>query len=601
LTRRENGPPRPGPVQLAARLVAARPRPWLLNLGATLFANACGLLPAFLSRAFFDLVSGNARAGLNLWSIVALTATLSLGNMLGVLGLSWSSVPFLARTTALLQGNLFRAVLKRPGAQALNGSPSEAVSRFQGDAFDIPEFALWLVGCIGSLAWSGVSLAIMLSINPLITVVSLSPLLAVGLTAGFASSRVETYRRAARGAAGLVAGFIGELFGAAQAVKAATAEQSVVRRFAALNDGRRKAALKDRIFGEILSSVYGNIVNVGTGIVLLLAAGSIRNGAFTIGDLALFVYLLEGVGWTSTYVGMMSARRRQAAVAMERASRLTDGGPGALVAAGPADRGDGDAIPVDNTPPPPDRTARGTGDRLRTLDVEHLSFTHPSSGRGVSDVSFSIRAGSLSVVVGRIGSGKTTLLQAVLGLLPPDGGIVRWNGHLVESPRAFFVPPHVSYTAQVPRLFSGSVRENILMGLQRSEREIANAVGAAVLAEDLARLAEGLDTPVGAKGILLSGGQRQRVAAARMLVRGADLLVMDDLSSSLDGDTERMLWDRLLERTGGTWLVVSHRLPLLQRADLIMILRDGRIDEAGNLDELMRRSVEMRSLLRAQG
>jgi len=258
---------------------------------------------------------------------------------------------------------------------------------------------------------------------------------------------------------------------------------------------------------------------------------------------------------------------------------------------------------------------------LETVRAEGLTVRHADTNgnreptgkpAGIEDVSFELARGTLTVAVGRIGSGKSTLLRALLGLLPLDGGQIRWNGQLVDDPATFLQPPRAGYTPQVPGLLSAPLRENVLLDWPATPDELARAVHDAVLERDVAEFPEGLDTLIGVRGRRLSGGQAQRTALARMLVRRPELLVMDDVSSALDVETEQLLWQRLLRRgavvaPGGredpaptgytpTCLVVSHRRAVLERADQILLLEEGRIADRGRLQELLARSAEMRRL-----
>ena len=241
---------------------------------------------------------------------------------------------------------------------------------------------------------------------------------------------------------------------------------------------------------------------------------------------------------------------------------------------------------------------RTPADELRDLKVEGLTYRYPETGRGIEDISLHLRPGSFTVVTGRVGSGKSTLLKVLLGLVPRDAGTISWNGEAVDDPSSFMVPPRSAYTPQVPRLFSETLRDNIVMGLPTGHADLDAAIHLAVMERDIEGMDAGLDTVVGPKGVRLSGGQIQRAAAARMFVRDPELLVFDDLSSALDVETEHILWERLFAHREGkvACLVVSHRRAVLRQASHILVLKEGKVEAEGTLEELLLASEEMRRL-----
>jgi ATP-binding cassette subfamily B protein len=264
------------------------------------------------------------------------------------------------------------------------------------------------------------------------------------------------------------------------------------------------------------------------------------------------------------------ARRKQAGVAFDRMRALV------------ADQEAGNTVrrrdlPIDHR----DRRVRPDVVRpervpLERLDVSGLSVGY--AGRTVlEDIGFTVGRGEFVVITGPVGAGKSTLLRALLGLAwqADVGGSVRWNGAEIDDRAAFLVPPNAAFLPQVPQLISDSVRDNVGLG-PIADESLAEALRLAAVTDDIEAMPDGAATLIGPRGLRLSGGQRQRLATARALVHAPELVVLDDLSSALDVETEVQLWTNLAD-AGMTVIAVSHRTVAFRRADQLLRLDGGRL------------------------
>ncbi len=551
------------------------------------------LFPGLLLRAAFDRIApGEAAAGSAL-SVLAVLVGVELLRAVVLFSAIVGWTRWWSTVSAWLRANLLHAVLLGggPPSARLPGSAGEAVSRFRDDVDDIIWLADGWVDLAGAVVLGVGGVAVLVAIDAVFALAVVVPLLSVVFITRWWSNRLRRLHRGLRQSGAAVTSFVADLFAGATALKLAGAEDRALERFHTLNADRAGAAVRAEVATSLLQELGGATADISTGLVLLLAASAMRRGDFTVGDLALFASYASTLGFLPRRTGQTMARARAAGVSTERLTRFVpESGEAGVFAPRP--------VYIGSSPPRFVATPRPEGDSLRHLSVRGLCASAVSGGRGVIDVDLDIRAGELVVVTGAVGAGKTTLVRALLGLTGINDGTITWNGTLIADPGLELVPPRIAYVAQVPRLFSAALDENVSLGFPVSAAGVADALHVAALDEDVAVMTEGVATLVGPRGMRLSGGQAQRTAAARAIVRRPDLLVVDDLASALDPQTESRLWDALGALPHAV-LAVSHRPSVLQRADHILVLDHGRVAGRGSLDALLNNCTEMQRLWRA--
>lgn len=577
------------------RLMGATPLASLVVVLFNTLHNVLPLLFGLIMKAFFDALSGHATVGWNVWTLVAFFLATRVAVQIAEMGAAGSSAYQYFLVETLVRRNLFRTILEAAGFHPPFSS-GEIVNRYEEDSAAVSEPVFIATYGAGLFIATGVALWIMLRINVMLTGVAFAPALLALLLMNLMGKRIENAHESARNASEQVSGMLTQLLHGVQALQVAGAEDAAVQRFAELGDLRQRNSVRNEVLNTFVRSLNETSVSLTTGLLLLFAAGLMRQGSFSVGDFALFISYSSGgmIDEMVYWVGRLLRNYKRAQVSWDRLF--------ALLPTTARDRLVGTMAPhLHGELPALQALVKREADSLQELRISGLSYHHPESERGIEAIDLSLRKGEFVVITGRIGAGKSVLVQTLLGLLPKHTGSITWNGQPVENPASFFVPPRCAYTPQIPRLFSDSVRENILMGLPAESVDLDGAIRSAVLSDDIAQLEDGLETVVGPRGVKLSGGQIQRTAAARMFVRsgsqGADLLIFDDLSSALDVETEKKLWEQLFARQDRpACLVVSHRRAALQRADRIILLKEGKLEDKGTLVELLARSSEMQQL-----
>ncbi|MDM9382307.1 ABC transporter ATP-binding protein [Chlorogloeopsis sp. ULAP01] len=589
--------------KLLWQLICYKPKLYLIDNCLWIFIMGLPALPGLIIREFFNSLTDKAQFGLSPLALIALLLALNLGHIVVIFVGRITKTQHRFITKSLLQHNLLDRLFTNPIVQPMvvnqetetTVSQGEIISYFRDDTQQIEDYLAWISEVLAQSIFAVFSLVILLTINVRMTLFVFLPLVGMMVIVQRAETRIKKYRQASRQATEKVTGILGEIFSSVQAIKVAGAENNVLNYFRNLNDQRRQKMIQDSLFNAILNSSFQNMVSLGIGITLLLASQLMQSdvGKLTVGDFALFVYNLSFVTDFFNFFGGFVAFYKHTEVSFERMAALLSGvSPDTIVAPNQLYLKDlnGSQKPL----PALEQPLKNQKDSLQLLQVSHLTYHYPGNCQGITDISFELQRGSLTVITGQIGSGKTTLLRVLLGLLPKQSGEIYWNRKMVEDPANFFVPPRSAYTPQIPQLFSYTLRDNILLGLAKDEHDIVTALNMAVFEQDLATMNESLETLVGSKGVRLSGGQIQRVAAARMFIRQPELLVFDDLSSALDVETELALWSRIFVNSTQpqqdpwtpTCLVVSHRPSVLRRADQVIVLKAGRVEMQGKFNEI---------------
>lgn len=553
----------------------------LVILGSWLLFIPGGVLPS----QFFDTLTGVNPSSLGIWGLVVLLGVVEVARILADFGWSVVGVITSYQVRSLLQRNLLQRILEIPALRTIPFSAGEAVNRFRDDVNTASRILSSWLSFLGGCLFALIGLIMMAHISLPITLLVFLPLVLIISVANRLRPKIEFYSARNRQSTGDTAGALGEMFHAIQAIKVARAEERVVDYFAKLSEQRQRASLQELLFNTILNAIFGCTTEIGMSLVLLFAASAMHAGAFTVGNFVLFVFYLDWVPGIIESMSNLLLEYRKAGVAFERLQVLLNGAaPERLVQQHRHLLKEEHVACTERI--------ESVKEPLQVLEGRDLSYFYPDSQRGIAHVSFRLERGHCLVITGRVGSGKTTLLRTILGLIPQDQGEVCWNGQRVTDPIAFFTPPQSAYTAQVPRLFSETLRNNILLGLSEQGVDVPGALRTAVLENEFTDL----DILLGPRGMNISGGQAQRTAAARMFVRAAELLVLDDLSSALDVHTENLLWERVFVPDHPALLIVSHRPEALRRADSIIVLRDGKVEARGTLAELLPVNEEVRSI-----
>ena len=487
------------------------------------------------------------------------------------------------RIEAEMRERLFDHIERLPFAYFDRTKTGEILSRITGDLRQVGSTAhLMPEALVEIVLMLAGSFAVMFSLNVNLALWTLLPVPFILLFAASFQKRIHSVWRGNRQDAAAFSAHVENAVQGIREVKSFTCEDRERAAFRKVND-------RFRLSFERMSSLYAPL-NSGTQLMIegyslmyiALGAWMVAHGSATFGEVfAFYMYsryvtmpMMRVVNFLDMFQQGIVGVRRYLEVLKEQPEKDSDGFSAAKNA----------------------KDAKVEG----RIEFRGVRFRYPGTQRDVLDIpELVIPAGSVCAFVGPSGGGKSTIAALVPRFYDPSEGQILLDGRDTASLPKRALRSSIGMVAQRPFLFDGTIRENLLLGdAEADDSRLMEALGSANLADFVSSLPEGLDTPVGERGVRLSGGQAQRIAIARVFLKNPAILILDEATSALDTFAEAAVQDALGRLAKGrTTIIIAHRLTTIRHATMICYLENGRIVESGSHDELIALNGRYRALL----
>ncbi|MBQ5964845.1 ABC transporter ATP-binding protein [Massilia sp. ZL223] len=549
-------------------------RHWQSYASSAVMLAGVALCTILIPRKVGALIDGLAAHSLDQHALlVGLAQLLGLGVAIYVLRVSWRirlysaayklGVELRTRLYARLssQGPAFYQRQRTGDLMALATNDIDAIEMAAGEAM--------LAGFDGTLTLLMVLGIMTLGVDWRLAAIALLPFPLMAYAFWRISSHIHTAEADALKRFSSLNDHVQESLSGVRTLRALGLEQRSAQQFAELAGHASAASLEAKKWEAAYEPAVGLTLTAATGLTLGLGGYLVWQNELTVGALTSFTMYLGQLIWPMFAAGWVLSLVERGRAGLARLQPLLDA-----------------PLTVED---------KGTLEEVGkgALKLDQVSFAyHEQEKPALDKVSVTLEPGQTLGLVGPTGAGKSTLLRVLLRQATPQAGRVTWAGQPLEAYRLNALRAATSWVPQESFLFSATIAENIALARPGASRaEIEHAAKMAAIHDDILRFPQGYDTPVGEKGITLSGGQRQRVAIARSLLADSALLLLDDALSAVDTGTETRILEHLAElrqaRPERAAIIASHRLSAVVGADRIIVLRDGRIVEAGTHDELL--------------
>ena len=539
----------------------------LLVLVLGLFSTVVGLAQPYISRLLIDdaLLRRNMHA---LVEIAILTVLVTvLGFVLNILS-SYRYVRISAESLFSMRLSVY-CHLQRLAPRYFNKTKTgDLISRINNDISEVQRICSdTLLSVFSNILFLAGSIAIMLWLNWHLFVLSVM-LLPLGI---FALRQFQTkltlQTRTLRERSADLGSFLIESLLGMRLIVASGNERHEAEKFRRLNTGFVQSMLAMQITSFLASALPSSVLAISTAIVFLYGGKLVIDGHLTVGGLVAFMaYHMRLLSPVQSLLGIYT-NLLTGGVALSRVFEILDA-----------------PVEVQESP-----SALPLNDVRGDLEFDRVYFRYSENVPVIDQVSFHVPAGALCVIVGASGAGKSTLADLLLRFYNPQAGAIRIDGHDLRDLRFQDLRRHIAVVEQTPYFFRASLRENIAYGKpDASMEEIRACCKAAAIDEFIQSLPEAYETMLGERGSTMSVGERQRIALARALLRKPTVLIMDEPSSALDPASEAAItsvFARVLH--GRTAILITHRMSLVEKADMVVVLDAGKVLEIGPPAELL--------------
>ncbi|SFD53626.1 ATP-binding cassette, subfamily B [Chitinophaga sp. CF118] len=408
---------------------------------------------------------------------------------------------------------------------------------------------------------------LMIDVNPLLTLYTLSPLPFLALTIYYVNHIINRKSERIQAQLSNLTSIAQESYSGIRVIKSYVQEEASIRHFELESESYKQSSVSlaktDALFQPSMALM------IGLSVVLTIFIGGIQviHGNITVGNLAEFVIYVNMLMFPFFSIGMVASMIQRAAASQQRINEFLQIKPA-----------------ISNNPEATAVTLKGQ------IEFKNVSFTYPHTGiQAIQHFNLTVKPGEKVAVIGRTGSGKSTLAQLLIRMYDPQEGEVLMDNKDIRHIRLDSLRSQISYVPQDVFLFSDSITNNIRFGTPEANVETVKAAARqASIEKDILGFSEGFDTMIGERGVTLSGGQKQRISIARGLIKDPNLLVFDDCLSAVDARTEKEiignLYAYLRDKTA---IIITHRIFALFDFDKIIVLDEGKIVETGTHEELL--------------